>query len=88
MAPANLVGAPPSDRIIVTCGIDHIPRRSLSKLRPNGVTVIPVGPPAAQHILKVVRRTGADGPTTVGRADIFCGKVIPFVPMTGDHQPS
>jgi protein-L-isoaspartate O-methyltransferase len=32
------------DRIIVTCGIDHIPPPLLSQLRPNGIMVIPVGP--------------------------------------------
>jgi len=80
--------AAPFDKIIVTCGIDHIPPPLLQQLRPNGIMVIPVGPPGAQHILKVVRKTGADGATTVARSDIFGGKVIPFVPMTGGHQAS
>ncbi len=48
--------------------------------------VIPVGPPGAQHILKVTKSTGADGGTRVARADIFGGKIIPFVPLTGGHQ--
>ncbi|RBP02803.1 protein-L-isoaspartate(D-aspartate) O-methyltransferase [Roseiarcus fermentans] len=77
--------AAPFDKIIVTCGIDHIPPPLLQQLKPDGIMVIPVGPPGAQHILKVVKKAGADGPS-VARSDIFGGKVIPFVPLTGGHQ--
>jgi protein-L-isoaspartate(D-aspartate) O-methyltransferase len=80
--------AAPFDKIIVTCGIDHIPPPLLQQLRPSGVMVIPIGPPGAQHILKVVKQTGADGAQSVSRSDVFGGKVIPFVPMTGGHQAS
>jgi protein-L-isoaspartate(D-aspartate) O-methyltransferase len=76
----------PFDKIIVTCGIDHIPPPLLQQLKPDGIMVIPVGPPGAQHILKVVKKTGADGTTRVARSDLFGGKVIPFVPLTGGHQ--
>jgi len=78
--------AAPFDKIIVTCGIDHIPPPLLQQLRPDGIMVIPVGPPGAQHILKVVKKTGADGQASVSRSDIFGGKVIPFVPLSGGHQ--
>jgi protein-L-isoaspartate(D-aspartate) O-methyltransferase len=78
--------AAPFDKIIVTCGIDHIPPPLLQQLKPNGVMVIPVGPPGAQHILKVMKKTAADGTTTVTRSDLFGGKIIPFVPLTGGHQ--
>src|SRR5271157_1971696 len=78
--------AAPFDKIIVTCGIDHIPPPLLQQLRPSGIMVIPVGPPGAQHILKVVKKTGEGGATTVSRSDIFGGKVIPFVPLSGGHQ--
>jgi protein-L-isoaspartate(D-aspartate) O-methyltransferase len=78
--------AAPFDKIIVTCGIDHIPPPLLQQLRPGGIMVIPVGPPGAQHILKAVKTTGSDGAATVARSDIFGGKVIPFVPLTGGHQ--
>jgi protein-L-isoaspartate(D-aspartate) O-methyltransferase len=78
--------AAPFDKIIVTCGIDHIPPPLLQQLKPDGIMVIPVGPPGAQHILKVVKKTGSNGDTTVARSDIFGGKVIPFVPLTGGHQ--
>ena len=79
--------AAPFDKIIVTCGIDHIPPPLLQQLQPNGIMVIPVGPPGAQHILKVVKK-GSGTDTTVARSDLFGGKIIPFVPMTGGHQPA
>ncbi|HLH10564.1 MAG TPA: protein-L-isoaspartate O-methyltransferase, partial [Methylovirgula sp.] len=47
--------AAPFDKIIVTCGIDHIPPPLLQQLKPHGIMVIPVGPPGAQHILKVTK---------------------------------
>ena len=76
----------PFDKIIVTCGIDHIPPPLLQQLKPDGIMVSPIGPPGAQHILKVLKKTGADGATSVARSDLFGGKVIPFVPLTGGHQ--
>lgn len=78
--------AAPFDKIIVTCGIDHIPPPLLQQLRPGGIMVIPVGPPGAQHILKVVKTVSPDGAFKVARSDIFGGKIIPFVPLTGGHQ--
>jgi protein-L-isoaspartate(D-aspartate) O-methyltransferase len=78
--------AAPFDKIIVTCGIDHIPPPLLQQLKPGGIMVIPVGPPGAQHVLKAVKTLGADGAFTVTRSDIFGGKIIPFVPLAGGHQ--
>jgi protein-L-isoaspartate(D-aspartate) O-methyltransferase len=72
----------PFDKIIVTCGIDHIPPPLLQQLKPNGVMVIPVGPPGAQHVLKVIKQQQADGSITVARSDIYHGSVINFVPFT------
>jgi protein-L-isoaspartate(D-aspartate) O-methyltransferase len=74
--------AAPFDKIIVTCGIDHVPPPLLQQLRPNGIMVIPVGPPGAQHILKVVKEQVADGSINVARSDIYNGRIIPFVPFT------
>ena len=76
----------PFDKIIVTCGIDHIPPPLLQQLKPNGLMVIPVGPPGAQHILKVTKRTAADGTVSVDRSDIFGGKSDPLRPA--DRRPS
>ena len=74
--------ASPFDKIIVTCGIDHIPPPLLQQLKPNGVMVIPVGPPGAQRVLKVVKTQADDGSITVARSDIYGGKIVPFVPFT------
>jgi protein-L-isoaspartate(D-aspartate) O-methyltransferase len=78
--------AAPFDKIIVTCGIDHIPPPLLQQMSPSGVMVIPVGPPGAQHVIKAVRQKAADGATSVTRSDIYGGAIIPFVPFTGGHQ--
>ncbi len=72
----------PFDKIIVTCGIDHIPPPLLQQLTPNGIMVIPVGPPGAQHVLKVVKQQAADGTFSVVRSDIYHGGTLSFVPFT------
>ena len=74
--------AAPFDKIIVTCGIDHIPPPLLQQLKTGGVIVIPVGPPGKQHILKVVKEATADGSIGVKRSDIYNGRPIAFVPFT------
>ncbi len=70
------------DKIIVTCGIDHVPPPLLQQLKPNGIMVIPVGPPGAQRVLKVVKNQAPDGTITVARSDIYGGRIVPFVPFT------
>ena len=72
----------PFDKIIVTCGIDHVPPPLLQQLKPNGIMVIPIGPPGAQHVLKIVKSQGAEGAINVARSDIYGGAVINFVPFT------
>ena len=74
--------AAPFDKIIVTCGIDHVPPPLLQQLKPNGVMVIPVGPPGAQHVLKIVKQQAADGSFRVARSDIYHGSIVNFVPFT------
>jgi len=74
--------AAPFDKIIVTCGIDHIPPPLLRQLKTGGIMVIPVGPPGAQRVLKVVKNQAADGTITVARSDIYNGRIVPFVPFT------
>lgn len=72
----------PFDKIIVTCGIDHIPPPLLQQLRPDGIMVIPVGPPGAQHVLKVVKKQASDGSFNIVRSDIYHGGTLSFVPLT------
>ena len=38
--------------------------------------VIPVGPPGAQHVLKVMKKTNPDGSITAVRSDIYGGAII------------
>ena len=74
--------AAPFDKIIVTCGIDHVPPPLLQQLKTGGLMVIPVGPPGAQRVLKVSKTQGSDGSITTSREDIYGGKIVPFVPFT------
>ncbi|MGH6784205.1 MAG: protein-L-isoaspartate(D-aspartate) O-methyltransferase [Sphingomicrobium sp.] len=74
--------AAPFDKIIVTCGIDHIPPPLLQQLKAGGIIVIPVGPPGAQRILKVVKEADAGGQVAIKRTDIYNGRPVPFVPFT------
>jgi protein-L-isoaspartate(D-aspartate) O-methyltransferase len=72
----------PFDKIIVTCGIDHIPPPLLRQLKPDGIMVIPVGPPGAQRLLRVVKDQAQDGNLSIARSDIYNGRIVPFVPFT------
>jgi len=73
----------PFDRIIVTCGIDHVPPELLRELAPEGIMVIPVGPPSGQTILRIVKHVDPDGTVSLDREDIFQGKKRQiFVPFT------
>ena len=83
----------PFDRIIVTCGIDHIPPELLRELAPNGIMVIPIGPPSGQTVLKIVKHVTLDGTITLDREDIYHGRrKAVFVPFTakggGRHSES
>ncbi|HJU31891.1 MAG TPA: protein-L-isoaspartate O-methyltransferase [Hyphomicrobiaceae bacterium] len=74
--------AAPFDKIIVTCGIDHVPPPLLQQLKLQGTMVIPVGPPGAQRLLKIVKEQAEDGSVKVARSDIYGGRIVPFVPFT------
>jgi len=84
----------PFDRIIVTCGIDHIPPELLKQLKVNGVMLIPVGPPSGQTILKITKTLDAAGNVLLEREDIYGGRVkevfAPFAARGGGvhSQPS
>ena len=67
------------DKIIVTCGIDHIPPPLLSQLRPNGIMMIPVCPPGQHVLLKVMKQQAHDGSIRVANVS---NKVVPFVAFT------
>ena len=67
---------------VVTCAIDHIPPPLLQQMKPNGIMVIPIGPPGAQYALKVTKQQGADGSISIARSDIYHGGRVSFVPFT------
>jgi protein-L-isoaspartate(D-aspartate) O-methyltransferase len=73
----------PFDRIIVTCGIDHVPPALIKQLAPGGIMVIPIGPPSGQTILRIVKNVASDGTVSLEREDIYHGKHKQiFVPFT------
>jgi protein-L-isoaspartate(D-aspartate) O-methyltransferase len=74
--------AAPFDKIIVTCGIDHVPPELLKQLKPDGLMVIPIGPPGAQHVLKITKHTDSSGAVKISRSDIYGGAIVNFVPFT------
>jgi protein-L-isoaspartate(D-aspartate) O-methyltransferase len=71
----------PFDRIIVTCGIDHIPPPLLAQLKPGGIMVIPLGPPDGQHVRKIVKSRTARDTIKTTQSDIFAGRTVRFVPF-------
>ena len=80
----------PFDRIIVTCGIDHVPPELIQELAPDGIMVIPVGPPSGQTILRIIKHVNTDGSVSLDREDIFQGKkkqvFVPFTSRDGLHK--
>src|SRR5437660_7062387 len=74
--------AAPFDRIIVTCGIDHIPPALLRQLKPGGVMVIPIGRAGRHHVLKITKEPGPDGTVRLRQSDVFQGQAVPFLPLT------
>jgi protein-L-isoaspartate(D-aspartate) O-methyltransferase len=83
----------PFDRIIVTCGIDHIPPPLLKQLAPEGVMVIPVGPPSSQTILKITKHIDDKGNVALERDDIYKGTSVTndqtrFVPFKASDGSS
>jgi len=76
----------PFDRIIVTCGIDHVPPDLVKQLAPNGIIVIPVGTYDSQKVLKITKKVGADGEIELPEEDLYPGRTRPiqFVPFTAE----
>lgn len=76
----------PFDKIIVTCGIDHIPPALLRQLKTGGRMLIPVGPPSGQSILSIDKNVDEDGNIVLNRVDIYGGRLplswTTFVPFT------
>ena len=74
--------AAPFDKIIVTCGIDHIPPPLLQQLKAGGIIVIPVGPPGRSASSRSSKRpTRAARSPSSARTSTTAGR-SPFVPFT------
>ncbi len=73
--------AAPFDRIIVGCGIDHVPPPLLHQLKVGGIMVIPIGPPGAQPVFKIRKSLDKDGQISLARSDIYNGRIVPFMPF-------
>jgi protein-L-isoaspartate(D-aspartate) O-methyltransferase len=76
----------PFDRIIVTCGIDHIPPPLLRQLKPEGIMLIPVGPPYKQHVLKIIKHVDEYANITYDKSDIYHGRIMSFIDFTADDR--
>lgn len=78
------------DRIIVTCGIDHIPPPLLRQLAPGGIMVIPVGTRYSQAILAITKHVDEDGSVYTERVDIYGGRLkdtfVPFTDTSGGNH--
>lgn len=46
----------PYNKIIVTAASGNIPKELISQLEPNGILIIPVGPPYNQNMLKITKK--------------------------------
>jgi protein-L-isoaspartate(D-aspartate) O-methyltransferase len=78
----------PFDRIIVTCAIDHLPPPLIQQLAPDGIMVVPLGPPARQYIMKVERITDEKGGVTLKRTDVYNGVGVQFIPFHDERGAS
>jgi protein-L-isoaspartate(D-aspartate) O-methyltransferase len=78
----------PFDRIIVTCAIDHLPPPLLQQLAPDGIMVVPLGPPGRQYIMKVERSKDAEGHAVLKRTDVYNGLEVKFIPFRDESGHS
>ena len=74
----------PFDRIIVTCGIDHIPPLLIQQLKPDGIMVIPVGPPGDMVLLKVTKQLNKNGQVVIKRDALLKVTFVPFTDNKGE----
>jgi protein-L-isoaspartate(D-aspartate) O-methyltransferase len=78
----------PFDRIIVTCSIDHLPPPLIKQLAPNGIMVVPLGPPGRQYIMEVKKTIDADGTVHLTRRDVYNGLSVTFIPFRNEEGKS
>ena len=78
----------PFEKIIVTCSIDHIPPPLLKQLKPDGIMVLPLGPPGRQYIMEIKKEETEDGTITLSRRDVYNGLRVSFIPFLDEAGTS
>jgi protein-L-isoaspartate(D-aspartate) O-methyltransferase len=78
----------PFDAIIVTCAIDHLPPPLLKQLAPDGVMVVPLGPPGRQYIMEIIKTEDENGNVSVSRRDVYNGLSVKFIPFRDNDGTS
>lgn len=78
----------PFDRIIVTCSIDHLPPPLIRQLAPDGIMVVPLGPPGRQNIMEVKKIVSSDGGIQLKRRDVYNGVGVRFIPFRDEQGES
>jgi protein-L-isoaspartate(D-aspartate) O-methyltransferase len=78
----------PFDAIIVTCAIDHLPPPLLKQLAPDGVMVVPLGPPGRQYIMEIIKTEDENGKVSVSRRDVYNGLSVKFIPFRDNDGTS
>jgi protein-L-isoaspartate(D-aspartate) O-methyltransferase len=78
----------PFDRIIVTCAIDHLPPPLIRQLTPDGIMVVPLGPPGRQYIMKVEKEKDEKGNISLKRTDVYNGLSVSFIPFLNEQGQS
>lgn len=71
----------PFDKIIITCGIDHIPPVLLKQLKVGGIMVLPLGPPGRQYIMEIKKKQDENGNIVLTRRDVYNGLSVRFIPF-------
>jgi protein-L-isoaspartate(D-aspartate) O-methyltransferase len=78
----------PFDRIIVTCSIDHLPPPLIKQLAPDGIMVVPLGPPGRQYIMEVKKHVDESGNADLSRRDVYNGLSVKFIPFRDEAGKS
>ncbi|MBN1524851.1 MAG: protein-L-isoaspartate O-methyltransferase [Spirochaetales bacterium] len=71
----------PFDRIIITCGIDHVPPPLIQQLSNDGIIVAPLGPPGRQYIMQMRKEETEDKKIKLTRRDVYSGMSVSFIPF-------
>ena len=74
----------PYDKIVVTCGADHIPLPLIQQLKPGGIMIIPVGPPFQRQKVYMVEKNEAGD---VKKKVVGTGDFVRLTRAPGESTP-